>query len=54
VNDLQNTNTHTTTGKKQHAKGKQEKENYVCNNLIGEPDVKPSHYYYHKAGKLNR
>jgi hypothetical protein len=22
----------------------QEKENYVCNTLTGEPDVKPSHY----------
>jgi hypothetical protein len=22
-------------------------ENYVCNTLIGEPDVKPSYYYYY-------
>jgi hypothetical protein len=34
-------------GKKQHAKGKQEEENYVCNTSIGEPDVKPSYYYYY-------
>jgi hypothetical protein len=33
-------------GKKQHAKGKQEEENYVCNTSMGEPDVKPSYYYY--------
>jgi hypothetical protein len=33
-------------GEKQHAKGKQEKEKYVCNTSIGESDVKPSHYYY--------
>jgi hypothetical protein len=34
-------------GKQQHAKGKQEEENYVCNTSIGEPDVKPSYYYYY-------
>jgi hypothetical protein len=28
----------------------QEKENYVCNTLTGEPDVKPSHYYFGQSG----
>jgi Leu/Phe-tRNA-protein transferase len=36
-------------GKKQHAKGKQEEENYVCNTSIGEPDVKRVLVVFHQG-----